>query len=752
MIILATEQSCKQSEKKAPVTDSLAVRESLPPSPVLSPEESIKKMHLENGFDIRLVAAEPLVTAPVAMSFDKEGRIWVVQMDDYMPDTLGNGEDKPTGKVVILSDKNSDGIMDERKIFLDSLVLPRAICLIESGILIAEPPKLWYYQIQNDQPIKKTLVDPTYAEGGNVEHQSNGLLRAMDNWIYSAKSAKRYRKKGDKWLIEKTHFRGQWGITQDDYGRLFYNNNSENLLGDEFAPALGAYNDNQKKVTGFDKKIVVDNSVYPVRPTTGVNRGYVKDVLDDSLRLVKFTAACGPVIYNGDLFPEEYYGNAFVAEPAANLVKRNILKNKGYEVEGSQAYREKEFLASEDERFRPVNLYNGPDGALYIVDMYRGIIQHKTYLTTYLKNEIKKRELMEPLNCGRIYKIIPKNKVAKIVKIPNDTFSLLNLLQHSNGWLRNQAQQLIVDDKYIDLAPSLRKLLLKTDQPLAVIHALWTLEGLGVLQTADVLPLLKERDWTICMQALSVLPSILNKKNYKEFLPLLYGMINNDDTLAVPYIAFLAHSIQALDTRTANDLIQTLTKKYGNNIYVADAIISNLQNKEIAFYKKALTINADTSIALNKRLKKVIEDIANAKSGSNAEKIKKQFPTGATIFQSVCQTCHGKDGNGVTGLAPPLNKSEWVAGDKNKLIAIVLYGLTGPVKVNGKVYKAPEINGDMPGIGQSLEFGNSDIADVLNFVRNSWNNKGEKVTAEDVNKIKIKNAGRQNPFTPEELK
>jgi len=182
-------------------------------------------------------------------------------------------------------------------------------------------------------------VDPTYAEGGNVEHQSNGLLRALDNWIYSAKSAKRYRKKGDKWLIEKTHFRGQWGITKDDYGRLFYNNNSENLLGDEFAPGLGAYNDNQKKVTGFDKKIVSDNSVYPIRPTTGVNRGYVKGVLDDRLRLLKFTAACGPVIYTGDLFSKEYYGNAFVAEPAGNLIKRNILKNKGYEVEGTQAYK-----------------------------------------------------------------------------------------------------------------------------------------------------------------------------------------------------------------------------------------------------------------------------------------------------------------------------------------------------------------------------------------------------------------------------
>src|SRR5690606_9265588 len=125
-----------------------------------------------------------------------------------------------------------------------------------------------------------------------------------------------------------------WGISQDDYGRLFYNNNSENLLGDEFAPGLGAGNKNQKSVKGFNKRIVPDNKVYPVRPTTGVNRGYMKGVLDSNLRLVSFTAACGPVIYNGGLFDEEYYGNAFVAEPSANLIKRNIIEEKGYEVSG----------------------------------------------------------------------------------------------------------------------------------------------------------------------------------------------------------------------------------------------------------------------------------------------------------------------------------------------------------------------------------------------------------------------------------
>ena len=750
-LLWITGQSCKQPDANKEGTDSLAIRESITSSPVISPAKSINKMHLEDGFAVKLVAAEPLITAPVAITFDKEGRIWVLQMNDYMPDTLGTGEDKPSGKVVILSDKNGDGLMDDRKIFLDSLVLPRAICLIEDGILVAEPPKLWYYKIENDKPAKKTLVDASYAEGGNVEHQPNGLIRALDNWIYSAKSAKRYRKKGDKWLIERTHFRGQWGISQDDYGRLFYNNNSENLLGDEFTPGLGATNANQKRVSGFNKKIVNDNKVYPARPTTGVNRGYMKGVLDDSLRLVNFTAACGPVIYNGNLFDKEYYGNAFVAEPSANLVKRNIVTSKGYVLEGRQAYSEKEFLASEDERFRPVSLYNGPDGALYVVDLYRGIIQHKTYLTPYLKNEIKERELTKPLNCGRIYKIAPAKKNLDQVRIPTDTSDLLTLLKHPNGWIRNEAQQLLVDGKYTSAAPTLRSYLKQPDEPLQLIHSLWIMEGLGVLQLNDVLPLLTADQWPIRMQALSVVPSIISRKNYQQLLPVLQQMINGNDTLAAPYIAFLLNSFRAMNAAAANDLLLTLTKQYGSNVYVADAIISNLQNKEAVFYKQALKINPDTSIALNKRLKKVIADIAAAKNNSNAKKLEKEFPKGAAIFQSVCQNCHGKDGNGIASLAPPLNNSEWVKGDKNRLIPIVLYGLTGPVKVDGKLYKAPEINGDMPGVFENKEFSDADLAQLLNLIRNSWNNKGEKITEEDIKNTRNKHKGRMNPFNAEEL-
>lgn len=727
--------------------DTIGLRDEFSKSPVLSAAESIKKMKLEDGFNIQIVAEEPLLNSPVAMSFDNNGRIWIVEMENYMPDTLGSGEDLPTGKIVILSDKNRDGKMDQRKIFLDSLVLPRAISLFENGILVAESPNLWFYEIVNDKPVRKVLVDAAYAEGGNVEHQPNGLFRALDNWIYNAKSGKRYRKKEDKWLIERTHFRGQWGITQDDQGRIFYNNNSENLQGDYFSPGLGASNENQQRLAGFSESIIKNNKVYPIRQNPGVNRAYMAGILDDSLRLVNFTAACGPVIFNSTLFGEDYYGNAFVAEPSANLIKRNILINTGYIVTGQQAYKGHEFLASTDERFRPVNLSVGPDGALYIVDMYRGIIQHKTYLTPYLRGQIKARGLSNPINYGRIYKIVPKGKKAEKLSIPKDSGHLIKLLDHSNGWVRNKAQQLIVDSKNKELEIPLRALLNNTNRPLAAVHALWSMEGLSVLKKEDVLPLLKNSNWTIRMQALNSVPSVMNKDNYKEFLAIFRLLLNQDDTLAAPYLAFLNPYLALFDSMAAKQVLADLAKKYPNNIYVADAVISNLKNRETVFYAE---FAADTSVAISKRLRKVIEEKEN-RSGNSVD-ASKEYPKGATLFRSICQTCHSADGNGINGLAPPLNKSDWATGDKSRLIKVILYGLSGPITIGTKVYKSPEISGEMPGLASNSNFSDEDIAQVANYIRNSWSNKGDKISKETVSEIRKKYKGRQKAFNEAELK
>lgn len=742
--------ACNNGNKKG-TSDSLAMRQQYAESPVLTAQQSLSHMQLEKGFTAQLVAAEPLVIVPVAAIFDEKGRMWVAEMTGYMPDTIGTGEDAPNGRIVILQDTTGDGVMDKRTVFLDSLVLPRALCIVENGLLVAEPPRLWYVEINGDKAGKRTLVDSAYSEGGNVEHQPNGLLRAMDNWIYNAKSDKRYRKEGNKWLKEDTHFRGQWGISQDNYGRLFYNNNSENVLGDFFSPGLGATNPHQRNVDGFDKNIVPDNRVYPIRPTPGVNRGYSKGTLDDSLRLIKFTAACGPLVYRGGIYGDAYEGNIFVAEPSANLIKRNLIKDSSYYIKGKQAYQRQEFLASTDERFRPVNLHLGPDGAMYVLDMYRGIIQHKTYLTPYLKNEIGMRHLTDPLNCGRIYRILPEgNKNPAPVQLTAAPEKLVAALDDRNGWIRDKAQQMLVDGHYQQVIPALKTRLQQTDKPLGLIHALWTLEGLHALQISDLKPLLEQSSSeAIRTQALAALSVILNASNRAIAVPLLESLATN--AAQAPAVAYVLPALKKVDASSASRILQTIWQTFPKNNYVADAVISNVKDNEDALYKEVIAFSTDTNLVLRRHLKKVITDIANRRKAALDGALVKEFPRGNLMFKTICQTCHGADGDGIQSLAPPLNHSEIVTGRKERLIAIVLYGLTGPVEVNGKLYKAPEISGDMPGIVSSDEFSEADIAQLLSFIRNAWGNKADRITVQDVQKIKQQYKGRQKSFTMEEL-
>ncbi len=720
-------------------------------SPVISPEQSLKLLETEEGLEISLVASEPVVQTPVAMLFDRKGRIWVAEMTGYMPDVTGTGEDIPNGKIVILEDTDHDGVMDKRKIFLDSLVLPRSICFYEDGILVAEPPALWFYKIAGDRPVSKTLVDPVYAVGGNVEHQPNGLLRAMDNWIYNAKSDKRYRKYGDEWKIEKTHFRGQWGLSQDDQGRLYYNHNSANVLGDNFLPGFGHWNKNQKGVTGFNARIVGSNRVYPRRPTPGVNRGYMTGILDDSLRLVNFTAACGPLVYRGDLFGPGYASNVFVPEPSANLIKRNIIEEEGYITPGKQAYANREFISGTDERFRPVALSNAPDGAIYIVDMYRGIIQHKTYVTPYLRQEISERALTQPLNLGRLYKIAPKGAKTGPVELPDDDESLIGMLGSPNGWTRDYAQQTITDRKKTGLIPRLKMIASGSSDELSRLHCFWTLEGLGALRARDVLPLYAQESFRLQVLAFGLTPSVVNRDNYTLFTDVWEKLIDENRTMTFPYIAFSMNAVKAFDDGLAQEILHRLARKQPGNPYLAAAVVSVLQDRESEFLKTVEQRISDTTSALIVQLKSAVENGIKESNSRNQALLAQKYPKGAEFYNTICQTCHGPDGNGVQGLAPPLNQSEWVNGRKDILTSIVLFGLTGPVTVGNRLYQAPEISSDMPGIGYDPDISNEQIAEMLSYIRKSWQNDADPVSAKEVEEIRKKFAGREKAFTIQEF-
>ena len=193
----------------------------------------MKTFRLALGFAIELVASEPMLDNPVAMKWDGNGRLWVVQMTDYMPDVYGKGEDAKTGKITVMEDTTGDGRMDKETTFLEGLHLPRTLAHVEGGVLVSEPPTLWYCQdTDGDFVCDQKKQVGLYAKADDPEHCENGLTYALDNWMYSAHSRQRHRFVDGQLIAEPALYRGQWGIAQDNYGRLYYSVNPRYNLPD----------------------------------------------------------------------------------------------------------------------------------------------------------------------------------------------------------------------------------------------------------------------------------------------------------------------------------------------------------------------------------------------------------------------------------------------------------------------------------------------------------------------------------------
>ncbi len=432
------------------------------PSPPLSPNEALEEFVLADPeLKIELVASEPLVQDPVAITFDAAGNLWVVEMLGFMEDIEGTDQEERVGRVSVLFDDDKDGRMDRSQIFLDSLVLPRAIALVKGGVLIAENVPLWFAQdLDGDfKADTKILIDSTYGGSGMPEHSANGLWHGMDNWLYNAKSKYRYRFLEGHWEKGETEFRGQWGIAHDDAGRLFYNYNWSQLHADLVPPNALQNNKHHAPSSGIDHGLTLERAIFPIRSNTAVNRGYVPGTLDNQGRLLEFASACGPLVYRGDAMPKSYLGDAFVCEPTANLIKQDDIIEEGFMLSAKGVYKDKEFLASTDERFRPVSLASGPDGALYVVDMYKGIIQDGAYMTPYLREVTLARKLDKPIHMGRIWRITSKKEVQKIPDFSKaDSKSLVRLLEDRNGWTRDMAQQLLVEKGDLDPCARIAKI------------------------------------------------------------------------------------------------------------------------------------------------------------------------------------------------------------------------------------------------------------------------------------------------------
>ncbi|HJM63445.1 MAG: c-type cytochrome [Roseibacillus sp.] len=721
-IALISPLAGQQGDRKGHNMASFVPEDVIPPAPFLKVEDALKSFQLAPGFVIEEVVSEPLVDMPCMLKFDGNGQMWICELVGYMPDVDGKGENIAQGRIVILTDSDDDGRVDKRSIFLEKLLLPRSLYLLDDGILWANQESLFFQGRDGNKPVgKRVLVDKDYARGGNVEHKANSLVLGLDNWIYNAKSDRRYKRTKKGWVMEKTHFRGQWGIDRDDYGRLFHNSNSTLLVGDYTFPNAVYGNTNSKMKAGIAARIS-DNRVWPIRVTPGVNRGYQRNTVSpENYKLINATGASGLAVFRSHGLGKNLYGTAFITEATGHLIKAISYEDGEGKLVGKHTFGEKEFLASTDERFRPVNAYTAPDNSLYILDMYHGIIQHRTYVTSYLRKQILSRGLDKPgSGHGRIYRLRHKDQgrgPAPSLQELSAT-DLTRHLSHPNGWWRDTAQRLIVERGNESTRGALEDIL-QNDKPLARLHALWCLEGLGLLNAGHVTRALTSGDEKFSSSALMAGLS-LGERDKNALLPALAAFKAGRESSI-----YKARLLAETGTSQAFDALVAELKINGGNPLVREAAFTGLKDREAVF------LGVNNGRYNDGNLDKWLQEALHR----NTRKIKPptikgehlaSFQRGEKLYMGrvACIGCHGAEGTGLPNLGPPLDESDWVNGDTKRLAKTLLHGLQGPITVSGQRYTPPAA---MPGLSMNPTISDRDIADILTFIRHAWSNRSGKV-------------------------
>ncbi|MGB0327518.1 MAG: DUF7133 domain-containing protein, partial [Akkermansiaceae bacterium] len=718
----------------------------IPPSPVLNPKEALASFKLHEDFELSTVVHEPNVQSPLALRFDEEGRMWVVEMRGYMLDADGTGEADMVGRISIHEDTNGDGVYDKSSVFLDGLNQPRSIAFYKGGVLYGGHEKLYFVENNNGKAGKMMVIDEDYTQDANVEHRTNALMRGLDNWIYNAKSDARYREIDGKWVKDRTAFRGQWGMSQDNYGRLYYNQNWVGLEADQLLPNSLLRNRNYLLSRNHISRLSYRDKLYPARVTPGVNRGG-EGAIDDEGYLTAVTGSTGPVAYRGDQFPAEFRKVGLFCEPAANLVRLVHVGRDDGLAYGEHLMGEREFLASTDERFRPVNLFTAPDGTVYLIDMYHGIIQHKHYLTRYLREHIERRDLESYPQGGRIYRIKYKGnpRGPRPRMAGHRPKELVQFLSHTNGWWRDTAQRLIVDSGSAELAPALTALAQENETPFGQLHALWCLEGLGQLNEKAIRGGLASSNPFVVESAIR-LSEFLPEKNLVGLMPEFQHLAKSKDLVIQRE---LAASLGRVPSREALVLLKKVLIRNIDLAYFRELAISGLEGREAEFQE---VLGADFKdgkfLDYLKHCLTLKTTAATYKPPRNKEH-HASFKRGEKFYIANCMACHGPDGAGMEMTGPPLVKSEWVLESDQRLAAILLQGLKGPIEVDGKNYTPAA---EMPGLKVASHVKDTDLADVATFVRHAWNNRKGMVKADTVTKVRQKLADRQSVFTPKELK
>ncbi|MBI4909484.1 MAG: c-type cytochrome [Acidobacteria bacterium] len=562
-------------------------------SPALPVDQALKTFFMPPGYHLEPVATEPLVRDPIVMDQDADGRLYVIEMPAFAMDESMKDSFEPICSVVVLEDTNGDGRMDKRTVFMDKLVLPRAVKVLSNGVLVGEPPNLWLAK-DTDGDLKadtKELIRSDFGrKEANIEHNANGLYWGMDNTIYTSEHNWNLRWRHGKLEMEPSLVRGQWNISQDDAGRIYRNWNEQPLFVDIIPAKYFLRNPNVVRTRGLYDVLIErhETAIWPVRPTPGLQRAYREGFLRPDGTAVTYASSADPYIFRGDRLPKELQGNAFIGESPTNLVHRLIIDDDGTgRLKARDAYRKGEFLASTDERFRPVNLFSAADGTLYVIDMYRGVVQDIAYQTDYLKTYIKNNKLELPVGLGRIYRVVhdsmkpgPKPALSKATST-----QLIDALSHPNGWWRNMAQQILVQRDDASVAPQLKRVAANATDWRTRLHALWTLDGLDAIDAPTVEKALTDKSPDVRAGAVRISERWLRESNH----PLHAAVLKRSEDANWSVRRQLAASLGELPQAARTTPIIAMLTKYGDDQIVVDAGISGLAGQEAVALERLLS-------------------------------------------------------------------------------------------------------------------------------------------------------------------
>ncbi len=707
----------------------------------LTPEESMKSFNLPPGYHLELVASEPMIKEPVAIAWDGNARMYVAEMLTYMQDADATGERLNISRIMLLEDTDNDGKMDKSSVFIDSLLLPRMILCVGDELLVNETNTITinsYKDANGDGKADEKRVvfqrDNYQVTDNNMEHQRSGLDWNLDNYIYITYDPVRFRYSNRMLLADSIPSGpgGQWGVTHDNYGRLFFSSagGESPMVRAQINPAYGALDLPDQFSPEFQE-------VWPVIATPDVQGGLPRLRTDSTLN--HFTGACGQSIYRGDALPEDLVGDYIVCEPVGRIIRRAKVINLRGKTIIQNAYYRQEFIASTDMNFRPVNSYTGPDGNLYIVDMHRGIIQQGNWTKpgSFLRKAIDEKGLAKNTGHGRIYCLVYDGykQEPKPQMLNEPASKLVTYLDHKNGWWRDNAQKQIIisGDKLvvpalIQIVSGQQATLASKPSALARLHALYTLNGLNAIDKNILFTAMKDENAQVRRAAVWISERLIkmNDEDILNKLAELKSDPNYDVRLQLLLSLYNSKSKKAL-------------------AIVKDVQLKNADNDMFASAQKAMDRNMDIKTYGARLASMPIEE-------------RKMILTGAATFSSLCVTCHGPNGKGIAVAgtsdlaAPPLaGASKRLGGDKVNLVKIILHGLTGPV--DGKTY---------PSIMPSLA-ANSDewVASVVNYVRYEFGNVNPRrrptdtiapfVTPDEVKMVRTKNASRTKPWTYDEL-